>query len=187
MKESVRYLIVFILIVCADPLTAQPDSLVSSESSVRFTIANAGLDVNGHFLNPHGQIKFNPGNLAASSMQAWVEPLTIRTGISMRDKHLQGREYFDSKRFSKIEMKSKSFAQISRNKFTGTFDLTIRDITKEVKIPFTATVKNGRKIIKADFKINRLDYQIGEKSMILSDDVLIQLIIVSMEYTDSSN
>jgi polyisoprenoid-binding protein YceI len=173
--------IIVLVSITSVQLIAQSDTLISKDCSVKFTIRNAGLNVEGTFSQPQGKIHFDPKNLSTSIASASVDVSTISTGIGARDKHLQGREYFEAKRFPKIQMKSKTFTQSSGNKFIGTFDLTIRDITKEVKIPFTFTKKGGRRIMKGDFNINRLDYQIGEESIILSDDVAIELVIVSME------
>ena len=59
--------------------------------------------------------------------------------------------------------------------YTGTFKLSIKNVTKEVKIPYLFLKTAEKTEIKGSFKINRLDYSVGEDSFTLSDDVTVQL------------
>jgi polyisoprenoid-binding protein YceI len=65
------------------------------QSSVRFSIRNAGLEVHGTIAGIEADISFHPDDLARSHMTATANPATLQTGISLRDKHLQRPDYFD--------------------------------------------------------------------------------------------
>lgn len=59
--------------------------------------------------------------------------------------------------------------------FRGYFKLTMKGKTKDVLVPFTFTEKGGKAMLKGTFTINRLDYGIGESSIILSDNAIIAI------------
>lgn len=142
---------------------------------VNFQIDNAGMEVNGTFSGIKTQIKFNSDNLAQSSIVASVDASTINTKIPLRDKHLKKSDYFDVSHYQSIKMNSTKFRKTSRNQFEGTFNLTIKDLTKEVIIPFSLIRKANLTRLKGSFKINRTDYQLGTSSTILSDTVTINI------------
>ena len=69
--------------------------------------------------------------------------------------------------YPKIILKSVSFKHKSGSNYVGQFNLTIKDKTKQVEIPFT--YNDGS--FKGQFKLNRRDYGVGGGSLIMSDEV----------------
>jgi len=134
-----------------------------------------GIGVNGVIGGLQANVQFNPANLASSNIEASVDVNTINTDNSSRDDHLKSDEFFDAAHFPKIAIKSVSFKHKSGNNYTGQFNLTIKGKTKLLEIPFTITEKGNALAFKGSFKLNRLDYGIGESSMILSDDVTVNI------------
>ena len=72
-------------------------------------------------------------------------------------------------------MTSTSLKKNSKTKYTGNFDLTIKDIKKSIAVPITFSKQGDSYILKGRFSINRLDFKLGEKSLILSDNVDIEM------------
>lgn len=70
-------------------------------------------------------------------------------------------------------MRATLFGKEEDGSFRGYFKLTIKGKTKDVLVPFTFTEKDGKAIIKGSFTINRLDFGVGESSMILSNNATI--------------
>jgi polyisoprenoid-binding protein YceI len=60
---------------------------------------------------------------------------------------------------------------LEKNKYKGTFDLTIKGVTKRVEIPFTYMNKENGGAFSAEFAVNHRDFGVGNKSLILSDEV----------------
>jgi polyisoprenoid-binding protein YceI len=140
---------------------------------VKFQIKNAGITVDGHFSQAIFDIRFDPKNLKDSFLGGKVKVSSIDTGISLRDRHLQGRQYFQSTSYPDISLESKRIQSKGKNDYEGVFELTIKDIRKEVLIPFTA-VKNGNGyLFKGNFSLDRLDFKVGEKSLVLGDEVMV--------------
>lgn len=140
-------------------------------ASVVFSIRNAGLAVNGTIGGISADIAFDPDDLDHSHMQATADPATVQTGIGIRDRHLLRSDYFDVKNHPRVQMVSKAFRKTGKNAFTGQFDLTIKEITREVTIPFTAIRKSNAMVYTGEFEVNRLDFNLGEKSPILAEKV----------------
>jgi polyisoprenoid-binding protein YceI len=112
---------------------------------------------------------------------------SINTGIKKRDKDLQMRKYFDVEKYPRIKMISKRIKHIEKNKYKGTFDLTIKGVTKQVEIPFTYTGKNNEGMFLTEFRLNRRDYGVGSNSLILSDEatVFIEVVVKDGKTKDS--
>lgn len=145
---------------------------------VRFQIKNAGIMVEGTISDWEYEIQWNGKKLSECRLSGKANPATIDTGIKLRDKHLQGRQYFHIEKFPTIALQSKKIASKGKGKYVGVFDLQIKDVIREIEISFTVTSKSNQLIFSGEFIINRLDYQIGEKSMVLSDDVTIFIELV---------
>ena len=132
-----------------------------------------GIGTGGTISGLEASVKFNPADLATSTLEASVETNTINTGNSSRDEHLRTDDFFDVAHYPKITLKSTAFKHKSGNNYTGTFDLTIKNKTKPVEIPFTYTDKGSSIVLNGTFKLNRLDYGIGGSSLIMSNDVTV--------------
>ena len=97
-------------------------------------------------------------------MQSFQQVYAVNTDNDARDKSLKSDEFFDTPHFPKITMRSVSFKHKSGNKYTGQFNITIKDKTKLFEIPFTYTETGSSAVIKGGFKLNRLDFGIGDST-----------------------
>ncbi|TVP48108.1 MAG: YceI family protein [Mongoliibacter sp.] len=148
---------------------------IKPENPIQFKIKNAGITVDGTISDWMVEVDFDPKKLAQSSIQGTANPVSIETGIKLRDRHLQGREYFDVKKYPEIRLQSKSFKTNGKNTFIGIFELQIRAVKKEVEIPFSVANSEKQRKFKGEFVIDRLDFGLGEKSLVLSDEVRVYL------------
>ena len=165
-------------ILVALPLFAQNKAINASESSVSFKIKNAGMTVDGSFSGITGSITFDKNNLSSSKFDAQIRTSTINTEVNMRDKHLKAEDYFDVGKYPTMNFVSSSISkQGSSYKVTG--KLTIKDVTKEISFPFTVSESTGKVELKGSFDINRRDYNVGDKSWMMSDDVTVDLVVAA--------
>jgi len=84
----------------------------------------------------------------------------------MRDGHLRDEDYFDVQHYPRLRFISSGVTVDNNAHFTATGQLTIKNTTKQIAIPFTATLKDGGYRFTGEFKINRRDFQIGGSSTI---------------------
>lgn len=146
-----------------------------TRSAVTFKIKNLGFNVAGTYGGFNADINFKPSSLAASSIEASVASNTVNTDNESRDSHLKSEDYFDVARYPKITLKSVSFKHKSGNNFTGNFNVTIKDKTKLIEIPFTYIETGNSALFKGDFQVLRTDFGIGGKNVILSNEANISV------------
>lgn len=146
-----------------------------TKSSVTFHIKNLGITVDGTLAGLKGEIRFDPTNLQESKIDASVETNTIDTDNGTRNDHLKSDSYFDAAKYPQITVRSVSFKHRSGKNYTGTFSLTIKNITKTVEIPFSYVETGNSESFKGNLQINRTDYGVGSKSMVMADDVKIDI------------
>lgn len=173
-------LIFFLIFPFAVP--AQKYNPVDAGSKVHFTIKNFGISTGGDFTGLKGEISFNPQDLTNSDFDVSVSVATIDTDNESRDENLRSDEYFNAVKFPSIRMKSVKINKTSKTNegyyyFTG--NLTIRDSTHQISFPFKAEKLNENYRFTGEFEINRLHYNIGEQSMVLSDNVKISLNVIA--------
>ncbi|MET3501420.1 polyisoprenoid-binding protein YceI [Mucilaginibacter rubeus] len=141
-----------------------------SKSDISFKIKNLGFNVGGTFGGLQADIKFKPNDLEGSSIEASVLSNTVNTDNESRDRHLKSEDYFDVIKYPKITLKSVSFKRKSGSNYTGNFNVTIRDKTKLIEVPFTYTESGNTAQLKGNFMILRTDFGIGGKNLILSNE-----------------
>ncbi|MBL4677037.1 MAG: YceI family protein [Mucilaginibacter sp.] len=162
---------VILLLLVSPGVFAQTDL---TKSKISFELKNLGIKTGGTIDKVQAAIQFDPAQLGTSKIEAVAEAASINTDNTMRDNHLKNEDYFDVAKYPKITMSSTSF-QKKGSSFVGVFNLTIKDKTKAVEVPFSYAAISTGHLFKGSFKINRRDFGIGGSSMTMSDDVTINI------------
>ena len=172
MKKQILTLVLFFaaILVSFSQTSWEPKTAL-----VSFKIKNGGITVEGNFTGLVAKINFDANNFSKGSIEASVKVSTIKTGIDLRDSHLKKSEYFNETKYPKITLNSTSFSKKKDGTFIGIFNLKIKDVTKEVSIPFTYKEDGNECSFKGTFSINRLDYKVGESSWTMSNSVNISI------------
>jgi len=144
-----------------------------TKSAISFKIKNMGISCSGVFNGLQADVQFKPADLTGSSITASVETATVNTDNEMRDKHLKSADYFDVATYPKITLKSVSFKHKSGDNYTGSFNVTIKDKTKLIEVPFTYTETGNTAVLNGSFKVNRRDFGVGGNSMVLADEATV--------------
>lgn len=176
MMRHIRFILFFCLIFSVHSLMAQ-SNFVASESKVTFKIKNMGLMVDGTLGGFEVKANLNDSDMTSSTFEASLKTETIDTGIKARDKHLRNEDYFEVTTYPKMTFKSTKITKTSSG-YQAEGKLTIKDKTKTVKIPFTVKKSGNKSTLSGSFKINRLDYGVGESSWVMSSDVTISIVCV---------
>jgi polyisoprenoid-binding protein YceI len=168
-----RVLVIFLLVVTFSASVFGQTKNSFEPAPINFAIKNAGLNVNGSINGLEGFIVMGAQSGIPVKIEGTIDPNTIKTGINLRDNHLKKADYFNAKEFPKICMVSTQIKKNNAGKYAGNFDLTIKGIKKSISIPFTFSATSKGYTMQGEFSINRLDFGLGETSMILSDTVKI--------------
>ncbi len=145
-----------------------------TDYKISFNVKNAGFKVDGKFNQFNAYVLFDTSTLSLCKINATILSSSINTGNESRDAHLKKEDFFDVKQFPEINITSNFFGK-TNTLFRGYFTLKIKDISKNIIIPFTFEEAKDKAVLKSNFVLNRRDYNIGDKSFILSDNVNVSL------------
>ncbi len=166
----------FVLTCCLGFAQLHP---VPNESDVHFTIKNFGFNVDGLLSGLKGEIRFNPDSVAVARFQVTVNAASINTDNSIRDGHLMEEDYLDVKNYPRIQFISENIRALNRKgSFMMTGKISIKNKTKEISFPFTASVSGNGYLFTGSFRISRRDFGVGGSSTI-SDSLTVDLKVVA--------
>jgi len=156
-------------------------------SYIGFRVMHMGLaEVPGAFRDFSGSINYDGKDVSKSSVNFTAKVTSVDTGVAPRDNHLRTADFFEVEKYPDMTFKSTKVEKKGDN-WEVTGDFTLKGVTKQITIPFTAngmmkdpkgSVKMG---ISAQTMINRQDYGVkwGNKlpdgTLALSDMVKIDL------------
>jgi polyisoprenoid-binding protein YceI len=159
--------------LAALPLQAQQWKPLTG--SVTFKIKMWGATVDGSFKGLAANVTFDPAQLGSASIYATVEAATVDTDNNLRNRHLREKEeFFDSKKYPQLRLKSTKIEKVG-NGYLGTFDLTIKQTTRSVQLPFTFVPSGSQAQLKGSVTINRRDWKVGGGTLGMADEVTISL------------
>jgi polyisoprenoid-binding protein YceI len=173
-----NFLLVAILFISVQ--TFGQATLLKTQSFVaKFKIKNAGLGVNGYFKTGTATILYDAKNIANSKFTGVVQVNSITTKLDMRDNHIKEKtEFFDMAKYPDIKMESTKIV-VDKGILNITWNLTMKGVTKSITVPASAiTGKDGSIAFTSKFKINRLDWGVGAKSIVMADNLEIDLTVV---------
>ncbi len=159
-----------------------------AHSSISFEIAHFFTPVKGNFKDFKGTLAFDPNDLAGSKVDFTVNITSVNTGEKKRDTHLQSKDFFNAKKWPTMKFTSSSIKK-SGNNYTAVGKLTIRDVTKNVEIPFKVLgmkdhpMKKGQLVtaIRSEFSLDRTEYGVGTGSWaataVVGDNVDVTIVL----------
>ena len=158
----------FALCLAAAPALAADYVVDYKNSKIGFSGTHAGKAFSGTFGTWTATISFNPADLAASKIVATFDTASAATGDRMYDGTLPQADWFDAKTHPQATFVSTAIrAKEDGSGYSATGDLFLRGITKPVSFDFTldGAGENGTPVrARAQFALDRLDFDIGKKS-----------------------
>ena len=174
-----KKIIFLLLIITATDACMAQYKPVEQGSTMKFTIKNLGIEVNGAFSGFEGTINFDPQNPATSNFDVTINASTVNTDNSLRDDHLKGSSYFDVKNYPNIRLASSKITATNKpGMYLVTGQLTIKGKSKSISFPFAAAPSADGYTFKGSFKMNRKDFNVGGTS-IISDELSVFLNVVT--------
>ncbi len=127
--------------------------------------------LDGRFEKFSGIMKYDPGNLAQSSIAWTVQVGSINTGIPERDHHLATADYFDANQFPTMAFSSDSIRVLDARRLEVTGLFSLRGVTRKIVVP---VVLDG-KTFHSRFSILRSEYNFSAGLPAIADLVDIHL------------
>ena len=131
-------------------------------SSLRFASSLGGEAFSGAFKQWDADIRFDPANLAGSSVAASVNVASAATGSADRDQALPTADFFDAAHFPKAIFFAKSFKALGAGRYQAAGVLTLRGVAKQLILPFTLAITGPQAKMTGTVAINRLAFGVGQ-------------------------
>ncbi|MCA1801050.1 MAG: YceI family protein [Rhodothermaceae bacterium] len=164
-------------------------SIDKAHSAVQFKVRHFFTPVPGSFDEFDGVIRFDPNNLEGSSIDVNIAVGSVNTNNTDRDEHLRSDDFFDTAGYPEMHFKSSSVRQTGENSYVAEGSLTIRDVTKEIELPFEflGAMDHPRREnttvagFRAEYKLMRTDFGVGSGSWamtaVVGDEIDIEILM----------
>jgi len=164
-------------------------TLDPTHSEVQFKIKHMMIStVSGQFSSFAATVETEDEDFSKAKVSFTIEADSISTSNEQRDGHLKSPDFFDTASFPQIKFVATKFESVDNDGSYETYgDLTIRDVTKSVKLDteFGGVIKDPWGNTRAGFtvsgKINRKEFGLvfhavtEAGSVVLSDEVRIHV------------
>jgi polyisoprenoid-binding protein YceI len=178
--------VVWLSLTAAGRVDPERFDIDPNHSYVGFTVRHLGVsNVKGKFTRFSGHIMLNETDVTQSVVTMTIEAGSVDTSNERRDNHLRSGDFFEAETYPNLTFVSRRIEQ-TEDGLVLIGDLTIRDVTREVGIPFElvgpVTMQSGRKRLGAEgsLRVNRFDYglqwnRLQEAVQVVGDEVRIEL------------
>ena len=161
MRYALALFLPFVLLTGAAEATPSCWTPVPGQSAITFSVDQAGAPLQGTFKAYTASLCLDG---TSGSMQVDVDTASADTQVPELDDALKDSDFFDVAHWPKATFVSESVRQTGARQYAVTGKLTIRDVTREVTVPFgwqPATDGKSAKL-SGHFSIQRLDYKVGQ-------------------------
>jgi polyisoprenoid-binding protein YceI len=137
----------------------------TADSQLTFHPRLAGGEFTGRFERFEATIRFDPADLAHSSLRVVVDLLGAHTGDTERDAALQGNEFFQVTRWPKGTFISTGIKSLGRDGYEAAGKLTLRDVTRDVRVQFRfnpPAPPGGAARMTGSSNVRRLEFGVGQ-------------------------
>ena len=135
-------------------------------STLQFTGTQTGNEFTGHFNSFDAIIRLDPNNLEASKVEVTIEMASAKTGDRQRDDALPGQDWFFVKAHPSAKFVATNVTRIDGDAANGNYaaagTLTIRDISKDVSLPFTLKIDGNTAIANGGLSLQRNGFGVGQ-------------------------
>lgn len=140
-------------------------------SSLTFVALYDGGEFEGRFENFDTRITLDPEQPDGGCLQAVIRIVSVNTENEERDDALVGNDWFTLAKYPEARFVTTGIRHLTDHNYVADARLTIRDMTRELRFPFTFDVTGDAARLQAEVTLNRLDYHIGQGDW--ADDDLI--------------
>ncbi|MEO6687418.1 MAG: YceI family protein [Dyadobacter sp.] len=165
----IKYLLLTVCILASNMVKAQTWNVQSA--NISFQASMFGANVDGTFKGFKGTVVFDPLHPESAIISGSVDAASLFTDNNLRDRHLKEKDqFFEVAKYPRVSMKSTHIEKTASG-YVGTFDLTLKTVTKNISIPFTFLKTGSNANMKGVSEINRKDWKFGGNTLGMSDKV----------------
>ncbi len=184
MKLRVLAAIAALVLTGGSASAEAPAWSVQDGSRVGFIATQGGAPVEGVFESFDAEIRFDPQALDQSRVAVTIDIASVNSESKDRDDTIRSASLFDVATWPNARFEAEGFTQNGDGDFEASGRLTMRDVTKDVVLPFSLEVAPDpdqpgqlRAVAKGELKVQRLDYGVGqglwEDTSVVGNEVVI--------------
>ena len=187
-----------LILVVGSPARAQaspPSWALEEGSRLGFRTAQGGAPVEGLFERFEAEIQFSAEDLEASRIVVVVDIASVNSESKERDDTIRSPSLLDVASWATARFETKSFRRVADDRFEALADLTLRDVTLEIVLPFTLEIvphpeQAGRLQARARGEVAflRLNYGVGQgiwsDTSVVPDEVVVIIDIIASRPAD---
>lgn len=106
-----------------------------NHTEVGFSVKHFFTPVTGKFENFDVDLRYDPEQPEASSVEVVVDVGSVNTNNERRDNHLLSADFFEAVDHPRMTFRSESIRQTGPNTLVATGPLTIKGVTRTVELP----------------------------------------------------
>ncbi|NHN26393.1 YceI family protein [Flavobacterium jejuense] len=136
-------------------------------------------NVSGKFDTYEGTVETEENDFTTAKISFSADIASVDTRNVDRDNHLKSGDFFDAENHPKLTFTGKSFNKVNEHNYELTGDLTIKGVSKEVKLPveFSGLMQdpwgNTKVGLNIETKINRKDWGLNWNAALETGGVLV--------------
>jgi polyisoprenoid-binding protein YceI len=136
-------------------------------------------NVSGKFDTYNGSIETEENDFSTAKISFSADIDSVDTKNTDRDNHLKSGDFFDAENHPKLTFTGKSFNKINENNYELVGDLSIKGVSKEVKLPveFSGLMQdpwgNTKVGLNIESKINRKEWGLTWNTALETGGVLV--------------
>jgi polyisoprenoid-binding protein YceI len=158
----VRTTLFFALALAAGCAAARDWQMDAGASHLRFAGTAQGEAFKGEFKRFTPKLSLDADQPEATKIEVEIDVTSAGSQNKERDDTLASEDFFWYAKFPKAKFRTTSCkAGSGKSAIQCEAELTIRDKTKKLEFPFTFSASGDKATLKAEVKLNRLDYGIG--------------------------
>jgi polyisoprenoid-binding protein YceI len=159
-----NYLAALLLAFAGPGLAADAASRYSqlAGGSLTFTFVQAGAQSQGSFQRFATSLRYDAANPAAGSLEVTVQIGSLDTQDKDRNDLLAGPDLFDTRKYPTAKFVADSFARRADGQLEAVGKLTLRGVTRDLRLPLTIRDTPGGVELSGEVTIKRLDYGVGQ-------------------------
>ena len=155
-----------ILTAAAAPVQAKDWTVDTTNSRLGFTGKQGDTPFDGSFKKFTANIDFDPAHPESGKIAATIDMASATTGTAERDGALPQSDWFDVKKFPQAEFTSTAIraahdAKSGEKCFEAEGTLTIKSVTKPVKLPFCLKPEGDMTRAQGELTLARSYFNIG--------------------------
>jgi polyisoprenoid-binding protein YceI len=161
---TVRLPLLLLALVAPGLAVAAPPAWTvdKATSSLKFASSMGGEAFSGVFRTWSADIRFDPADLAHSSVAVTVDVASASTANTDRDQALPTAAFFDAPAYPRATYVARSFTAAGPNRYVAAGVLTLRGVAKPLTLPFTLVITGPAAKMSGQVAINRLAFGVGQ-------------------------